>query len=174
MTPQSNAVATPVARSSSSNTTSEFLTFRLANVNYAIDILKVQEIRAFESPTRLPNSPDYLKGVLNLRGVIVPVIDLRARLGLQSAAIDAATVTIILALSFGVVGAVVDSVSDVVDLPPDQIKPAPIHQATVDARCITGIATLGQDDEARMLVMLDIDGALAGADSAIAPHAIVQ
>ena len=141
--------------------TSERLSFQLGVVHYAIDILKVQEIRAYEAPTRMVNAPAYVRGVLNLRGVIVPVIDLRIKLGLPHAEFTASTVTVVLNLEQGVVGVVVDSVSDVVDLHPNQIKPAPYFDSPVAAHCITGIATVQQGDTERLLMLLDIDSALS-------------
>ena len=153
---------------------SEYLTFRIANVSYGIDILKVQEIRAFETPTRIANAPHDVRGVLNLRGVIVPVVDLRLRLGLGSAECDAATVTIILSLAQGMVGAVVDSVSDVVDLPANLIKPAPSFEAGSATRYLTGIATLELGHSNRMVVLIDIDSVLTGTNANIAPHPLLQ
>ena len=141
--------------------TTERLSFQLGTVTYAIDILKVQEIRAYEAPTRMVNAPACVKGVLNLRGVIVPVIDLRTKLGLPQAELTAATVTVVLNLERGVVGAVVDSVNDVVDLHPGQIKPAPHFDSPLPAHCITGIATVVQGDTERLLMLLDIDSVLA-------------
>jgi len=153
---------------------SEYLTFTIANVNYGIDILKVQEIRAFEVPTRIPNAPHDIRGVLNLRGVIIPVVDLRLRLGLESAACDIATVTIILNLAQGMVGVVVDSVSDVVDLPANLIKPAPSFESGEATRHLTGIATLDQANSNRMLVLIDIDTVLTGMNGNLAPHPLLQ
>jgi purine-binding chemotaxis protein CheW len=139
----------------------ECLSFQLGTVSYAIDILKVQEIRAYEQPTRMVNTPVFVKGVLNLRGVIVPVIDLRVKLDLAQADFTTSTVTMILNLDRGVVGAVVDSVSDVVDLSPTQIKPAPHFDSAMPAHCITGIATVTTGDAERLLMLLDIDSVLA-------------
>ena len=139
---------------------SECLSFQLGSVSYAIDILKVQEIRAYEVPTRLVNAPAYVKGVLNLRGVIVPVVDLRTKLGLPQVDFNASTVTVILNLGQGVVGAVVDSVSDVLDLSAEQIKPAPHFDSVMPAHCIAGIASVQQGDTERLLMLLDIDSVL--------------
>ena len=135
----------------------EFLTFRLGAEEYGIDILKVQEIRSYESPTRIANAPQFIKGVVNLRGVIVPIVDLRLRLGCESAEYNALTVVIVLNVRGRVVGAVVDSVSDVLELDKDAIKPAPEMASAVDAAFITGIGSVGE----RMLVLIDIEALMA-------------
>lgn len=142
----------------------EYLAFRLGGEEYGIDILRVQEIRNFESPTRIASAPAFILGVVNLRGVIVPVLDMRRRMGCESAAFDASTVTIVLNVNSRVVGMVVDSVSDVVQLTTDLIKPAPVLAAAVDARYITGVATLDAHDQRRMLILLDIDTLMASED----------
>jgi len=103
----------------------EYLTFRLGGEEYGIDILRVQEIRSYEQPTRIANAPHFIKGVVNLRGVIVPIVDLRLKLGCESAEYNGFTVVIVLNVRGRVVGAVVDSVSDVLELGADHIKPAP-------------------------------------------------
>ncbi|AKJ31033.1 chemotaxis protein CheW [Caldimonas brevitalea] len=133
--------------------TREYLTFRLGNEEYGIDILKVQEIRGYEEPTHIANAPAFIKGVVNLRGVIVPIVDLRMRFGCASADYTDFTVTIILNLKNRVVGAVVDAVSDVMELPVDSIKPAPEMSSVVDAKFITGLGQVGD----RMLILLDIE-----------------
>lgn len=131
----------------------EMLSFRTGAEEYAIDIPKVQEIRGFEAPTRIAGAPEALRGVVNLRGVIVPIVDLRLMLGCGQATYDASTVVIILSLTERTVGAVVDSVSDVIELAAEQIKPAPKLDSTVDARFIRGIASVGE----RMLIVMDIE-----------------
>jgi purine-binding chemotaxis protein CheW len=139
----------------------EFLTFRLGTEEYGIDILKVQEIRSYEAPTRIANAPEFIKGVVNLRGVIVPIVDLRVKLGCASAEVNSFTVVIVLNVKNRVVGAVVDSVSDVLELNKDQIKPAPeMGSSTVDTNYITGIATVNE----RMLILMDIEGLMSSAD----------
>jgi purine-binding chemotaxis protein CheW len=142
----------------------EVLTFRLGDEEYGIDILRVQEIRSYEQPTRIANAPSFIKGVVNLRGVIVPVVDLRMKLGCPSAEYNAFTVVIVLNVRGRVVGAVVDSVSDVLELPPAAIKPAPEMASSVDACHITGIGSLKTDDRERMLILMDIESLMAGAD----------
>lgn len=132
---------------------SEYLTFRLADEEYGIDILKVQEIRGYDPVTRIANAPDFIKGVVNLRGNIVPIIDMRIRLQLGEVTYDEMTVVIILNLGSRVVGMVVDSVSDVLALQADQIRPSPEFGGVFDARYITGLGAL--DD--RMLILIDIE-----------------
>ena len=129
------------------------LTFRLGSEEYGIDILRVQEIRGYEAPTRVAHSPAFVKGVVNLRGVIVPIVDLRLKFNLPEAGYDQFTVVIILNVGARVVGAVVDSVSDVIGIAPEQVRAAPELDAGVDAGHITGIGTLGE----RMLILLDIE-----------------
>ena len=138
----------------------EFLTFRLGGEEYGIDILRVQEIRSYEAPTRIANAPHFIKGVVNLRGVIVPIIDLRLKLGCESAEYNAFTVVIVLNVRGRVVGAVVDSVSDVLELTRDHIKPAPELHSNVDGNFITGIGSVGD----RMLILMDIEGLMSSAD----------
>ena len=139
------------------HTGGEFLTFCLGGEEYGIDILKVQEIRSYEPPTRIANAPGFIKGVVNLRGVIVPIVDLRLRLGCETAEYSALTVVIVLNVKGRVVGAVVDSVSDVLELGKDAIKPAPEMASAVDASFITGIGSVGE----RMLILMDIEGLMA-------------
>jgi purine-binding chemotaxis protein CheW len=141
----------------------ECLTFRLGVEEYGVDILKVQEIRGYENPTRIANAPAFIKGVLNLRGVIVPIIDLRLKFCLEQVAYDALTVTVILNVAGRVVGAVVDSVSDVIELKGEQIKPAPEFNGAVDASYITGIGTIDQGALQRMLILVDIEEIMSSA-----------
>ena len=116
-------VAQHEAARSQAHAGGEFLTFRLGQEEYGIDILRVQEIRSYEQPTRIANAPAFIKGVVNLRGVIVPIVDLRMKLGCDCAEYNAFTVVIVLNVKGRVVGAVVDSVSDVLELSRDTIKP---------------------------------------------------
>jgi purine-binding chemotaxis protein CheW len=149
--------ATTTSPATAKSVTGEYLSFRLGTVEYGIDILKVQEIRGYESPTRIANAPSYLKGVLNLRGAIVPIMDLRVKLGQEQVDFDDLTVTVILNLARGPVGAVVDAVSDVIKLPPAQIRTAPVFDSAVDTAHMTGIGTIQQGDAERMLILLDIE-----------------
>jgi purine-binding chemotaxis protein CheW len=148
----------------------EFLTFRLGAEEYGIDILKVQEIRGYDQVTRIANAPAFIKGVVNLRGVIVPIVDLRLKFNLGEARYDAFTVVIVLNVLSRVVGVVVDSVSDVLELSSAEIKPAPEFSSMLDAGHITGLGTIksgGENGEARMLILIDIEKLMGGADMAL-------
>ena len=138
----------------------EYLTFRLGNEEYGIDILKVQEIRSYEAPTRIANAASCFKGVVNLRGVIVPIVDLRLKFGCDSAEYNSFTVVIVLNINGRVVGSVVDSVSDVLELPGEAVRPTPDMDASVDTHYITGIASLQE----RMLILLDIEALMGSSD----------
>ncbi|HEY2978224.1 MAG TPA: chemotaxis protein CheW [Burkholderiaceae bacterium] len=138
----------------------EFLTFRLGAEEYGIDILRVQEIRSYEPPTRIANAPAFIKGVVNLRGVIVPIVDLRLKLGCASAEYNSFTVVIVLNVKGRVVGAVVDSVSDVLELQGDAVKAAPEMNSAVDLSFITGIGNVAD----RMLILMDIEALMSSAD----------
>ncbi|AVP56881.1 chemotaxis protein CheW [Pulveribacter suum] len=138
----------------------EYLTFRLGQEEYGIDILKVQEIRGYETPTRIAQAPAFIKGVTNLRGTIVPIVDMRLRFACAQADYDAFTVVIILNLRERVVGIVVDSVSDVMELAAENIRPAPDVDSAIDAACIRGLGSVGE----RMLILLDIERLMSGVD----------
>jgi len=145
----------------------EFLTFRLGAEEYGIDILKVQEIRSYEPPTRIANAPAFIKGVVNLRGVIVPIVDLRVKLGCDSVEYNGFTVVIVLSVRGRVVGAVVDSVSDVLELHGDTIKPAPQMHTSMDTSFITGIGSISE----RMLILMDIEALMSSADMGLIDNA---
>ena len=149
----------------------EYLTFRLGGEEYGIDILRVQEIRSYEQPTRIANAPAFIKGVVNLRGVIVPIIDLRVKLGCETVDYNQFTVVIVLNVRGRVVGAVVDSVSDVLELGGDHIKPAPELSASVDPGFITGIGNIKTGSVERMLILMDIEGLLSAADMGLMANA---
>jgi purine-binding chemotaxis protein CheW len=138
----------------------EYLTFRLGEEEYGIDILRVQEIRSYEHPTRIANAPHFIKGVVNLRGVIVPIIDLRLKLNCPKNEYNGFTVVIVLNVRGRVIGAVVDSVSDVLELSTEHVRPAPQMNATVDTSFITGIGNVGE----RMLILMDIEALMSSAD----------
>ena len=142
----------------------EYLTFRLGEEEYGIDILKVQEIRGYEPPTRIAHVPAFIKGVTNLRGTIVPIVDMRLRFDCAQAEYNSFTVVIILNLRERVVGIVVDSVSDVLELRPEQMRPAPDIESTIDAQCIHGLGSVAQ----RMLILLDIEKLMSGLDMGLA------
>jgi purine-binding chemotaxis protein CheW len=138
----------------------EFLTFTLGAEEYAIDILKVQEIRGYEPPTLIANAPAFIKGVINLRGIIVPVVDLRIKFNLGKVEYTPFTVVIILNVAGRVVGAVVDAVSDVISLTPAQIKPAPDFSGSFDTKYILGLAA----QDARMMIVTDIERLMTSAE----------
>lgn len=138
----------------------EALAFTLGREEYGINILKVQEIRGYESVTYIANAPDYIKGVINLRGFIVPIIDMRIRFNLGTPTYDQFTVVIILNVGCRVIGMVVDSVSDVITLNQDQIKPAPEMGTALDTDYLIGLGTIDK----RMLILVDIDKLLSGSE----------
>jgi purine-binding chemotaxis protein CheW len=142
----------------------EFLSFRLGAEEYGIDILRVQEIRSYEAPTRIANAPPFIKGVINLRGVIVPIVDLRLTMGCDNAETTGATVVIVLNVRSRVIGAVVDAVSDVVQLAPANIQAAPQMGTALDVGYILGIGCLKQGESERMLILTDIEGLMSSAD----------
>jgi purine-binding chemotaxis protein CheW len=131
----------------------EFLAFTLGQEEYGVDIQKVQELRGYETVTRIANAPEFIKGVVNLRGIIVPIIDMRIKFNLGTPSYDQFTVVIILNIRGRVMGMVVDSVSDVITLTPDQVKPAPEMGATLNTDYLIGLGTIEQ----RMLILVDID-----------------
>ena len=131
----------------------EFLAFTLGREEYCIDILKVREIRGYGTVTPIPNTPAFMKGVVNLRGLIVPIIDLRIKLELETVTYDQFTVVIILSICGRIVGAVVDSVSDVIALAAEEIKEAPQLGAAIKTDYIDGLVTIDE----RMLIIIDIE-----------------
>jgi len=142
----------------------EYLSFKLGAEEYGIDILKVQEIRGYEQPTRIANAAHFIKGVVNLRGVIVPVVDMRLRFGLPDVQYNSFTVVIILNIATRTIGMVVDSVSDVLELGGEQIKPAPEFNGEIDAAYITGLGTIKNGDAERMLILMDIEQMMTAPD----------
>lgn len=144
----------------------EYLTFRLDQEEYGIEILKVQEIRGYEQPTRIANAPAFIKGVVNLRGTIVPIIDMRLKFNCAQADYNGFTVVIILNLRERVVGIVVDSVSDVMELSAENIRSAPDVESAIDNGCILGLGSVGE----RMLILLDIEKLMSNADMGLAAN----
>ncbi len=140
----------------------EFLTFNLGNEEYAIDILKVQEIRGYEAVTRIANTPAFIKGVINLRGVIVPIVDMRIKFDLGEPVYNEFTVAIILNIGKRVIGIVVDTVSDVVLLAEDEIHPAP-EFGTFDTQFLMGLSTVNE----RMLILIDIERLMTSSEMAL-------
>ena len=131
----------------------ELLTFTLGNEEYGIDILKVQEIRGYETVTAIANAPEFIKGVINLRGIIVPIVDMRIKFKLGKVTYDDTTVVIILNISKRVVGMVVDGVSDVITLKSNQVKPAPEFGAGLDTHYLQGLGTVDE----RMIILVEIE-----------------
>ena len=133
----------------------QYLTFKLAGEEYGVDILGVQEVKVWTGVTVLPNTPSYIKGVLNLRGVIVPIIDLRERFGIESTDYDATTVIVVLKLEIEgtkkVIGIVVDAVSDVLDIPQSAQKPVSEFELNSQSDAITGVATINE----KLVIMMD-------------------
>lgn len=150
---ESSSAATPVA--------AQYLTFICAGEEYGVEILRVQEIKGWDRVTRVPYSPPYLLGVMNLRGMIVPVVDLRTRLNLEKRNFDASTVVIVVRVQSSrgekTVGIVVDGVSDVYSVLPDAIKPLPELGTAADEACVKGIANV----EGKMVMLLDINELVA-------------
>lgn len=140
------------------NTVYQCLTFQLGAAEYGIDILQVQEIRSYVAPTRIANGSPELLGVIDLRGVIVPIIDARLKFNYPVSAYTATTVVIVLNLQDTVLGVVVDAVSDVVHLAQDDIKPPPLIYTHMDAGFVTGLAHVGE----RMLILIDTGAFMAG------------
>ena len=145
----------------------EFLTFTLGPEEYAIDILKVQEIRGYDTVTAIANAPKFIKGVINLRGTIVPIVDLRIKFGIGTVEYTPFTVVIILSLAQRVVGVVVDSVSDVIGMTPEQIRPAPNFSSQVGAAFIRGLGTIDE----RMLIVVDIERLMLAPEMALVDEA---
>jgi purine-binding chemotaxis protein CheW len=138
----------------------EYLAFTLGSEEYGIDILKVQEIRGYEAVTRIANAPEFIKGVINLRGIIIPVVDMRIKFKLGTPVYDQFTVVIILNIGGRVVGMVVDSVSDVTTLTPEQVKPAPEMGSAFSGDYLIGLGTIDE----RMLILIDIDKLMSSSE----------
>ena len=145
----SNAAALAVAATS----LREFLAFKLGAEEYGIDILRVQEIRSYEEPTRIANAPPFIKGVVNLRGVIVPIVDMRLRFNLEQVKYDSFTVVIVLNIGARVMGMVVDAVSDVITLTREQLRPVPEFNSAIQSEHLLAIGAIDK----RMLILVDIE-----------------
>ncbi len=138
----------------------ELLTFTLGSEEYGIDILKVQEIRGYDAVTTIANSPEFIKGVINLRGIIVPIVDMRIKFNLGNVTYNELTVVIILNIANRVVGMVVDGVSDVIALTAEQVKAAPEFSGAMDTQYITGLGTVDE----RMIIIVDIEKLMTSRD----------
>ncbi len=145
------------ARAPAAGAARQYLTFRLAGEEYGVDILRVQEIKGWERATRIPHAPSYMLGVTNLRGSIVPIIDLRRRFGLTVAEFGATTVVIVVRVAGEnterTVGVVVDAVCDVYSVADAAVQPAPEIGAGADSAFVKGLATI----DGKMLILLDLD-----------------
>ena len=138
----------------------EYLAFTLGQEEYGVDIQKVQELRGYDAVTRIANAPEHIKGVVNLRGIIVPIVDMRIKFKLDTPSYDQFTVVIILNIANRVMGMVVDSVSDVITLTPEQIKPAPEMGSVLDTAYLIGLGTLDE----RMLILVDLEKLMTSED----------
>ncbi|CDS50361.1 Positive regulator of CheA protein activity (CheW) [Polaromonas sp. CG9_12] len=145
----------------------EFLSFNLGQEEYGIDIQKVQELRGYDAVTRIANVPEHIKGVVNLRGIIVPIVDMRIKFQLGEPTYDQFTVVIILNLASRVMGMVVDGVSDVITLTPEQIKPAPEMGSVLETGYLIGLGTLDE----RMLILVDIDKLMSSSEMGLITEA---
>lgn len=138
----------------------EFLAFKLGQEEYGINILRVQEIRSFEAPTQIANAPAYILGVVNLRGVIVPIVDMRMKFNLPQASFDEFTVVIVLNIDEHVIGMVVDAVSDVINLSPQEMRPVPTLNIAINTEHLLAIGSVAE----RMLILLDIEKLMRSSD----------
>lgn len=154
------SIASESVNSAADATTNEFLTFRLGSEEYGIEILKVQEIRSYDAITQIANAPDFIKGVVNLRGIIVPIIDMRIKFRLGNESYDQFTVVIIINVAGRVMGMVVDSVSDVINLAEEQMRPTPGFGSVIDMEYIMGLGTVDE----RMLILIDIEKLMSSRD----------
>mgnify|MGYP003364978943 CR=1 FL=1 len=155
-----NAIANSAQSVTAAHSSLEVLSFTLGQEEYGISIQKVQELRGYDTVTRIANAPEFVKGVVNLRGIIVPIVDMRIKFNLGTPTYDQFTVVVILNVASRVVGMVVDSVSDVITLTPEQIKPAPDMNNTMTADYLLGLGTVDE----RMLILIDIDKLMSSAE----------
>jgi purine-binding chemotaxis protein CheW len=156
-TPSSAANAVAIG---APTTLREFLAFKLGAEEYGIDILRVQEIRSYEEPTGIANAPAFIKGVVDLRGVIVPIVDMRMRFNLEQVNYDSSTVVIVLNVASRVIGMVVDAVSDVITLTAEQLRPVPEFNSAIQSDHLLAIGTV----EDRMLILVDIEKLMTSAE----------
>jgi purine-binding chemotaxis protein CheW len=148
----------------------EYVTFVLGTEEYGIDILTVQEIRGYDAVTRIANAPAYIKGVINLRGAIVPIVDLRIKFALGTVTYDAFTVVIILNVRNRTVGIVVDGVSDVITLADEQIREVPPLAATIDTGYLSGLCSVND----KLLILVDIERLMTSAEMQLFDETIGQ
>lgn len=164
---ESALVTTQRAHDSSQNLTKtpdgeqlQFLTFILAEETYGVDILKVQEIRGWQDVTTIPNAPKHIRGVMNLRGAIVPILDLRRRFDMPEVDLTDNTVVVVVNVMERTIGMVVDAVSDVVDMPTEELRAAPDFGSNIDANFVQGLAPV----EDNMVIILNVDDILKSSD----------
>ncbi len=153
----------------SDNLSNEFLTFRLGQEEYGIEILKVQEIRGYDAITQIANAPEFIKGVINLRGIIVPIVDMRIKFYLNDVQYDQFTVVIILNVAGRVMGMVVDGVSDVITLQKEHMRPAPGLNSVIEAEYIMGLGTIDE----RMLILIDIEQLMSSDGMGLIDHTVL-
>lgn len=165
---QTAGIGNEVSGLAAGHTANEFLTFRLGVEEYGIEILKVQEIRGYDSITQIANAPEFIKGVVNLRGIIVPIIDMRIKFRLGNANYDQFTVVIILNVAGRVMGIVVDGVSDVISLEAEQMRPTPGFGSVIDTEYIMGLGTVDE----RMLILIDIEKLMGSHDMGLIEQTI--
>ncbi len=146
---------------------SQYLTFTLGDEHYGVDILRVQEIKGYTAVTRIPNTPDFIKGVLNLRGTIVPIVDLRTKFGMEKIEYTRFTVIVVVVVQERVMGIIVDAVSDVLNIPQKDVQPTPPFGSSVDVSFISGIGKCAD----KLVAILDIDRILSVAELAQAAAA---
>ena len=165
---QTAGIGNEVSGLAAGHIANEFLTFRLGGEEYGIEILKVQEIRGYDSITQIANAPEFIKGVVNLRGIIVPIIDMRIKFRLGEANYDQFTVVIILNVAGRVMGIVVDGVSDVISLESEQMRPTPGFGSVIDTEYIMGLGTVDE----RMLILIDIEKLMGSHDMGLIEQTI--
>ena len=155
MNPTIRHAESPTARPGAADAVDarEFLAFKLGDEEYGIDILRVQEIRSYEPPTRIAGAPAFMKGVVNLRGVIVPIVDMRLKFNLESVSYDSFTVVVVLNIGTRIVGIVVDAVSDVITLKADQLRPVPEFNSAIASEHLLAVGSIDE----RMLILIDIE-----------------
>lgn len=141
----------------------QVLTFTLGAEEYGVEILKVQEIKGYAAPTPIPNTPPHVKGVINLRGTIVPIIDLRRKFGMEAVEYNQFTVIVVVQVRGKITGFIVDAVSDVLNLQTDDIQPTPQFDDKCDAHFISGLAKVGE----KIIILLDIEKVAASGEQAV-------
>jgi purine-binding chemotaxis protein CheW len=163
-------MSTAIAEQTARTDTRQYLTFALGHEEYGVEILKIQEIKGYSAVTPLPNAPRYVKGVLNLRGTIVPIVDLRQKFGMPEEAYTQFTVIVVVQVQGKVIGFVVDAVSDVLTVGADAIQPTPDLHGQLDTSLLTGLAQTGE----KLVILLDIDKVLTAAEAVQTAEAAVR